>query len=257
MLEQKTFAAARVLMMVCVFFCHVFRDFNFFGFLFVSVFFFMSGYGNSFSRDRSLVRLVPYILVSFFVDMLYSFTYGRVVLFDYPTFWFLVVYYVVCLLYRFVPFSFLVPAFLFFAFCLWFLGFHWVWWASFPGFLLGVFVHRYGFFSWSFCLYPFLVSLVLYVWDFPFWQWGLIPFFVLAVLRLSRFFLFLTPISSISFDFYALHVYFMGLFGCTWCLGGVPGLPGVVYSFVLSLFCAFCLFRIRFFLFNFIRQRLR
>lgn len=253
MLDKKTFSAARVLMMVCVFFCHVFRDFNFFGFLFVSVFFFMSGFGNSFSRDRSLVRLVPYILIFFFVDLLYSLTYGQIVLFDYPSSWFLVVYFSVCLLYRFLPFSFLVPGFLLFALFLWILDFHWVWWASFPGFLLGVFVHRYGLFSWSLSLVAILISFVLVFLGCPFWQWGFIPFFVLAVLRLSRLLLFVAPISSISFDFYALHVYFLGLFGCTWCLGGSPGLPGVVCSFVFSLFFAFCLSRIRIFLLNYRR----
>ena len=38
--SYSTFGFVRFLMAIAVFFCHVFRDFNDFGFLFVGVFFF-------------------------------------------------------------------------------------------------------------------------------------------------------------------------------------------------------------------------
>ena len=67
-LSYSTFGVARLFMALCVFFCHVFQSFNQFGFLFVGVFFFMSGYGMEYMnrRDSALVRLIPYILVFFF-----------------------------------------------------------------------------------------------------------------------------------------------------------------------------------------------
>lgn len=42
-LSYSTFGVARLFMAIAVFFCHVFKDFNNFGFLFVGVFFFHVG----------------------------------------------------------------------------------------------------------------------------------------------------------------------------------------------------------------------
>ena len=92
--SYSTFSVARVLMALCVFFCHVFESFNSLGFLFVGVFFFMSGYGmeKSGRRDSSLIRLVPYLLYFAWFSLIY-FMFFRV--FIYPSSWFLVCYFCV------------------------------------------------------------------------------------------------------------------------------------------------------------------
>ena len=141
-LSYGTFSGARVLMAICVFFCHVFERFNDFGFLFVGVFFFMSGFGMEYMNKRSfsLTRIVPYILYFVWFSLIYL-LFFRVWI--YPSSWFLVVYFVVMVLYRFISniyvllVSFILLG-LFFALC----GFEFGWVASYGGFLFGVFFAR-------------------------------------------------------------------------------------------------------------------
>ena len=239
--SRSTFGVARVLMALAVFFCHVFELFNDFGFLFVGVFFFMSGFGMEKSGQRmsALVRVFPYVVFFVFFQVIYWVVFRCN--FPYPSGWFLVVYFLVMLMYRFFAFRWLLWAFLGLAllFCL--LGFNWVWSASYGAFLFGVFFARNEkAFTFRNCLL-FLPGVVMLSFNVPAALWCVLPLFSLFVLRLSASF---RPFRSIAwlgqytFFFYCVHCFFLGVFGSTWTLGGVPSFYGVVGAFLCSCVCA-------------------
>lgn len=238
--SYSTFSVARVLMALCVFFCHVFERFNYFGFLFVGVFFFMSGYGMEYMNKRqfALVRSIPYILYFVWFSLVYFFLFRVWV---YPSGWFLVVYLQVMLIYRFVGniygllWSFIGLG-LFFAL----LGFNYGWCASFGGFLFGVFFAR----NQSAFTLPVVLSLaplsLIAVFRVEAAFWCLIPLFSWFVLRFSCI-PFLKKIAfcgDYTFYFYCVHCLFLGLFGVTWTLGGSPSFCPCFFAFVLSIFCS-------------------
>ena len=110
------FDAARVLMAFGVFFCHLFEHFNsMFGYFFVSVFFFISGYGMEItsSRLRALTRLIPYLVVFSFASCLYWLVYGD---WFFPGAWFFVSYFSLMVVYRFFGTRYFYFVFCFFAF---------------------------------------------------------------------------------------------------------------------------------------------
>ena len=101
----STFSVARVLLAVHVFLCHAFYPVHhWFGFLAVSGFFFISGYGMSFPGRRmsALIRLPRFLAVLAFFSLIYFLLYR---VWFYPTCWFLVSYSVAMMLYRFFGFS--------------------------------------------------------------------------------------------------------------------------------------------------------
>lgn len=239
MLSKSSFDSCRVFLCICVFFCHVFEQLNVYGFLFVAPFFFFSGYGLSLKVDRSriLYRLIPYILCYAFFVLLYWIFYPGVYPFAYPSSWFLVAYFLCSLVYRFVPFRALLVPFLIIGLLLPYLGFSYTWVASIGLFFFGVLVARY----------PPLFSLRLFLFLFPFGYLAsfhpiFLNFYCLFPLWLYLRFLplfFPSSLSSFTFSFYASHVFFLGLFGASWCLGGSPSLFGVLGGFILTCIVVF------------------
>lgn len=236
-LSRSTFSVARVFMAICVFFCHVFERFNDWGFLFVGVFFFVSGYGMEISNKRmfSLVRIVPYLFYFSFFSLVYYLVFQ---VFIYPSSWFLVIYFCVMVIYRFVSNVYgLLAAFLLFAIVLMGLGFEWGWMASYGGFLFGVFFARNrSSFTWkvTLCLVP---MCVLVFWIGSVACWGLIPFFSWLVFSVSsmRFLKFFSYAGDYTFFFYCVHCLILGLFGATWTLGGSPSVMGCMGAFFSSV----------------------
>ena len=239
--SRSTFGVARALMAFLVFFCHVSETFNLLGFLFVGVFFFMSGYGmeKSSLRERALSRLPFYILVFFWFSVLYFFFFR---VFPYPTSWFLVVYFLVMMLYRFfgkniylLLISFALLSYFFAS-----LSFEFGWSASFGAFLFGVFFARNEsrfVLANVICLVP---CVFLFVLGCEAALWSLLPLFSYLVLKFSSLKI-LRPISFLgqyTLYFFCVHCLFLGLFGCTWTLGGSPDFIGVSLSFLLSCFAA-------------------
>lgn len=237
-LSKETFGVARFFMAMAVFFCHVFEQFNSFGFLFVSVFFFMSGYGMESSklRMKALVRLVPYILFFGWFSCIYFIFYY---VSPYPSSWFFVVYFVVMVLYRLIPsFNGLLVSFLLLALFFILLGFQFGWCASYGAFLFGVFYAKH---PSSFTLKStlnFLPLIAFFFLRFELFAWGLLPLFCWIVLSLSslKFFRPISCIGRYTFFFYCVHCFALGAFGVTWTLGGSPEFWGVLLAFSLSVF---------------------
>lgn len=237
-----SFSFARVLMALAVFFCHVFSSFNDFGFLFVGVFFFMSGYGLEYSGKRfdSLRRLIPYILLFVWFSFIYLFFFN---VFPYPSSWFLVVYFSVMVLYRLIPnIYFLIASFFCLALFFAVFDFGWGWSASFGAFLWGVLFGRCPrLFSFRFTLL-FLPMLLAVPFGVSIGLWGIAPLFAWCVFSVSslRVFRPLAFLGRYTFFFYCVHCFFLGLFGVTWTLGGSPEFWGVLLAFGFS--CFFSLF---------------
>ena len=235
----STFGVARTLMALAVFFCHVFQPFNNFGFLFVGVFFFMSGFGLELRSRRlsALTRLIPYLGIFAAFSVLY---YAIFRVFPYPSSWFFVVYFSVMVLYRlFSNIYVLLGSFIAFAVVLAGLGFDWGWSASFGGFLFGVFFARYPhYFTLSNSIFFFLVNFIVLVYVGPV-VWGFLPLFTWLVLKFSSL-SFMRPVAFLgqyTLLFYCSHCLFLGLLGATWTLGGSPSLHTV--AFALFLTCVF------------------
>lgn len=234
---RTTFASARVIMALAVFFCHVFPSINMLGPLFVGVFFFMSGYGMEFNRYRaqSLYRVIPYILVFAAYSLVYYLLFR---VWIYPSSWFLVMYFFVMLLYRFISdFRLLVIVFLLLGLLLPRFGFELAWVASVGSFLYGVWFSRYPYrFTFVSCL-KFLPLMVLFFFHVDIFFWGILPLFSLIVLHLSSRLSFISFLGRYTFHFYCSHCLFLGLLGATWTLGGSPIVPMVVFGFFLT--CVF------------------
>lgn len=237
-LSYSSFGVARFMMAFAVFFCHVFEKFNDFGFLFVGVFFFMSGYGmeKSSRRDQALLRLIPYLLFFVWYSFLYLFVFR---VFIYPSSWFLVVYFLIMVLYRFIPniygllWSFVALACMFVL-----LDFSWGWSASYGAFLFGVFFARNSSsFTFKICLCFLPLSILLFVGAVPA-LWCILPLFSYVVLSVSSLPIFrpLVYLGRYSYHFYCVHCFALGVFGVTWTLGGSPEFWGVLLAFSLSVF---------------------
>ena len=236
-LSYSTFSVARVLMALCVFFCHVFEGFNNWGFLFVGVFFFMSGYGMEISGKRysSLKRIIPYMLYFAWFSLVYFLIFQ---VFIYPSSWFLIVYFCVMVIYRLISNIYgLLVAFFMFAIFLIGLGFEWGWMASYGGFMFGVFFARNrSAFTWKVTL-CFVPMCVLAPWTGSVACWVLLPFFSWVVLSVSsmRCLKFLSYAGDYTFFFYCVHCLILGLFGATWTLGGSPSVMGCIGAFLVSV----------------------
>lgn len=242
LLSRSSFSVAKVLMALCVFFCHVFEPLNEFGFLFVSVFFFMSGFGleRGHRRFSSLTRCIPLLLIFAWFTALYGLFYGK---FLFPCSWYMYVYFGMMVLYRFCPgvYSLLFASCLFAA-VLSLLGFNWVWYASLGAFVFGVFFARK---PSLFILRNVLVflPLILLVPGHMAALWAVLPLFSYIVLSLSSrpWLRFLSGFSPYTKYFYLCHVFCLGIFGATWTLGGEPSFITVVPSFCLSILFSFFL----------------
>ena len=225
-------------MAICVFFCHVFERFNDFGFLFVGVFFFMSGYGMDYMNKRTfaLTRLVPYILYFVWFSLLYFFVFR---VWIYPSSWFLIVYFVIMVLYRFITNIYLLlVSFIFLGLFFHFTGFEFGWAASYGGFLFGVFFARnQSKFTLSNTLSFVPLSLLVFC-GVEGALWCLIPFFSYLVLSFSslHFMRKFAYFGDYVFYFYCIHCFVLGLFGVTWTLGGLPSFLPVLQAFVISVF---------------------
>lgn len=247
-LSYSTFSVARVFMALAVFFCHVFESFNNFGFLFVGVFFFMSGYGMEYRhlRSRALYRLVPLIFLFLFCSLLYWLVYS---VFIYPSSWFFVVYFFLMVLYRNISdFRLLVFSFLLLSFSFFYLDFSWGWSASFGSFLFGVFfARRRSLFTLSSTLMLFPLVFLLSYLPSSLYLWFAVPFFAYLVFTFSSFscLRFLACLAPFTVYFYSFHCFFLGLFRSTWTLGGSPHFLGVIAAFLFTLFVCGLVWMIR------------
>lgn len=237
--SYSTFGVARTLMALAVFFCHVFEKFNYAGFVFVGMFFFMSGFGLEVGHKRlsSLTRLIPYIGIFLAFTVVY---YALFRVFPYPSSWFFIVYFAIMVIYRFVP-NIYVLCFAFAGLAGFFqlLDFNWGWYASFGAFLFGVFFarnpHRFTFGN---CLSFFPLSFLL-VLNCPAALWAVSPVFAWLLLKFCSL-EFMRPVAFLgqyTLLFYCSHCLFLGLLGATWTLGGSPTFPMVAFGFFLT--CVF------------------
>lgn len=211
--------------MAGVFACHCFDFINYWGFLFVSVFFFVSGYGLAGRNKTVLFRLPRLFVLWAFYLVIYALV--RPFTFYLPHLWFLILYCLVLLFYRFVPGVF--ENFLFVVFCslcFWLLDFNFVWWSSFIAFPFGLYVRKYGFpFSSFFSLF-FFPAFFLLICGFPV-RWLMVLAFISFLWHFRSFVSFLAPLGLISDHFYFIH--FFTLYLC-----GVQLAPGS-FSFPLYL----------------------
>lgn len=240
LLSRSTFDSVRFVLALCVFFCHVFERFNDFGFLFVSCFIFMSGFGLDYTHKRffALNRILPYLVWFVFFSLVGFLFYGK---FPFPSYWFFVLYFICSLIYRF---SFSLKFLLFFVFLLEIffisLDFSYSYYVCLLAFPFGVFVSRFPFFftlknSLLFLPFFFLVPFS------PVFLFSLVPVFCWLVCKFFSFLSFLSFLGVYSFYFFALHCFLLAFFGSTWCLGGSVDFWGVFLSFVLTCFLSWFL----------------
>ena len=246
--SKSVFSVARVLAAIWVFFCHSFYSVHYwFGFFSVFIFFFISGYGMEVtsSRLRALYRLPRFVAVYGFFMLFYYLYYGSTF---FPTNWFLVAYFTVMLLYRFVGHRPVLFSLLFILLMLYYLELDYFiqyYMCSF-GFLVGYWVARTRkFFSWyqSCLLVPlFLLAYVLNSY-LPFLF--LVPFLVRVFFWVSSLssLSFLSRFAFLTFPFFSLHCWFLGAFGATWTLERGQSVFGALLGFLCSLCGAWLLWR--------------
>ena len=226
--------------MVGVFFCHCFPLVNYFGFLFVGIFFFVSGYGLCGRHRYDLRRVLRLALVVLAYAGFFWAVSGRV---DMPYWWFLVVYSLLLLFMRVSGESLLrlciFCSVLVVVFVL--LEFDYVWWASFVAFPLGHWVRRRG--AFPLLPFPFLaVGLALFLCGVNS-HWVALFGFLSLLWRFRDRLLFLAPLGRLSTHFFFVHPLFLALFGVR---DGVPIVKcclqnGILFAFFSSIFWAFFL----------------
>lgn len=243
----STFSVARVLLAIHVFLCHAFYPVHhWFGFLSVAGFFFISGYGMSFPGRRmsALIRLPRFLAVLAFFSLIYFLLYR---LWFYPTCWFLVSYSVAMMLYRFFGFSRILfsTLYLIYLFALFLLEVDYVWVLSPFAFLLGMFFYyRPYLFTLRICFSLFLVSLPFFLFSYNLiFAWAWMPLYCWFVFSLSslRYLSFLGRFAFLTFPFFSLHCWVLGVFDATWTLGGTGHYQYALYSFVGSVLGAYYL----------------
>ena len=246
--SKSVFDVARVLAALWVFLCHSFYPVHYwFGFYSVFIFFFISGYGMEVtsSRMRALSRLPRFIAVYVFFMLFYYVYYGSTF---FPTNWFLQAYFVVMLLYRFLghrPFFF---TFFFNLVMLYYiqLDYFLQYYMCSVGFLVGYWVaRRKKFLTW----FDSFLFLPLFMLSFP--SHSIVPSLFLFPLILHVF-LYVASLPSISFlsryayltfPFFSLHCWFLGIFDATWTLQRGQSFYGAILAFLCSLSGAWLLWR--------------
>lgn len=221
--------------MAGVFACHCFDFVNYWGFLFVSVFFFVSGYGLADKRKDVLFRLPRLFLFWAFYLVLYGLVTGRFT-YQLPHFWFLPVYCLVLLFWRFsdgVLTLFLLCCLA--ALSFYFLDFNFVYWSSLIAFPFGVFVRRYGMPK---LFYPgfFLIGFLAVVFGIP-GRWFMLLGFLGVIFSFRRRLLLLCDLGFFSQHFYFIHYLFLYVCGVQIAPNSlsVPFVLALPLSCVLSL----------------------
>lgn len=205
----------------------------------------MSGYGHKrFVRPpKALTRVIPLLSLFAWFTALYALVHN---VFLYPSAWFLYVYFLMVLIYRFLPgvYSHAIAS-LIVSIMMYLLGFNWGWYASLMSFPIGMYFARYPMrFRLSYCLIP--AVLLLYVFWTPMALWGILPIFSWIVLFIckklsSRYFSIMSPYTKY---FYMAHCLILGIFGATWTLGGTPSFIPVFLSFIVSLIFSYLVRRL-------------
>lgn len=247
LLSFDTFSVARVILALHVFLCHAFYPVHhWFGFLSVAGFFFMSGYGMSMPgrREKSLLRLPRFLAVLFLFMGMYYLVYH---VWFYPTCWFLVSYSVAMMLYRFFGFSRILFSSLYIVYLLflYFLQVDYVWVMSPFAFLIGMFFyHRPYLFTYRtvYPLFVFSCPFFLYSYNLIF-TWAWIPLYCWLIFSLSSLAVlsFLKKFTFLTFPFFSVHCWVLGVFDATWTLGGSGHYEYAFYSFVGSVLVAYYL----------------
>lgn len=243
----STFSVARVILAVHVFLCHAFYPVHhWFGFLSVAGFFFISGYGMSMPgrREKALLRLPRFLAVLGLFSLIYYFMYG---VWFYPTSWFLVSYSVAMLLYRFLGFSRYLFIFHYLVYLLFlhFIEVDYVWVMSPFAFLLGMFYYnRPDLFRLKnvFLLFVFSAPFFCFTYELCFtWFW--MPLYCWIVFKVSSipYLSFLKNFAFLTFPFFSLHCWVLGVFNSTWTLGGSSHYFYAFVSFIGSVCGAYLL----------------
>jgi len=202
--DRKVTDSMKVFAALGVFFCHCFPQVNFFGWLFVSVFFFASGVGYARKKTVNLADLLPLYGVWVAYIALYSLVNCDLRLFL-PHCWYLVIYGLEVLLVRFLrkwEGVFLVNCIVAYAMVL--TGeFTFPWYASFMAFPFGMYLVQ-GCKDWSFKIL-FLITLLI-----PLWLLSYLSVIILGTIctRIN-----LQALAPYTKHFYFVHYLFCCLFG--------------------------------------------
>lgn len=247
MIKTKT-DTLKFIMAILVFFCHVFQNLNFFGCFFVSIFFFLSGYGTKESSKTWTKRIIDLMPLYLIMVLLYSLFAGEFY-WKIPSAWFLLVYAIQHIIYgisKSIKESIFFDILLLIFFYI--LDFSFVWYAS-------MFCFPFGIYSRSKNLKPlksldFITLMGFSIIIFLFSCFFKIPLqpiscilFCMAVVPFSVYLPCLrTELSAILFPFYLVHILFLDIFGVRPDLGYPANLPlplavaaSLLLSFITSL----------------------
>lgn len=238
-MTKKESSALKVFAMMGVFACHCLDWVNYWGFLFVSVFFFVSGYGLDHKGRSSLLRL-PYLFTVWAVYLVfYSLVCGQFV-YRLPHCWFLVVYSLLMLFIRITDKLFvLLILCVITALSFWYLDFTFPWWASLIAFPFGSYVRRYGFPDFcSSCL--FVLGLLAVLSGIP-GRWLMVLGWLGMLWKVRAYMLPIAPLATISLNFYLVHYAWLYLFGVHLCPNSLkmPWMGAVLLAMACSIVSAY------------------
>lgn len=237
----------KVIMALWIFFCHVFPDVNFFGFIPVSVFFFIAGYGLFGRSAECINRLSRLFLVYCLFVCMYSVFAGNF-FWKIPVAWFLLVYALQMIFYRVtksVIGVFLLDVILLVIMAK--LDFNFPWYSSMVAFPLGLqlrknpnLFHRYPFYWLAVLVFSILAS---FAFGMPFYNWGVVFCWLSFVHRFCFVFEGFSGFSRYSMPFYLGHYMILAILGVCGDFGRELAFDSRVFTvflgFFLSCFLAF------------------
>lgn len=237
---QFTLTESRALKVLCaliVFFCHVTPYVNTIGFIPVSVFFFISGYGFSVS-DKNVLLRVPRLMMAYsFAVVVYSLVYGELHL-VFPVSWYFAIYGLQILLFWMLPrWWFVLSVNFAVSVAMWYSGeFTYPWWASMVGFPLGMLASRIpsriGGFPFCAVLLAGVCGL-LFTRGFPLFMWFVTVPMCLAMIGFGRTVQLLSQFYYLTMPFFLFHCLVLDMCGVRHGLGLEP-MGGIVCAIMLS-----------------------
>lgn len=249
-LTKRQSDGLKVLCALLVFACHCNETINLAGFIPVSVFFFVSGYGLTFSAKNPLYRVPRLLLLYGFFVMLYSLVAGEIY-WGIPSCWFLVLYAVELLAFRIRPSWWFVLLFDFvLMFFFWLGGFSYVWWFSFVAFPFGMFcarskdVPRFTY-HWILSAVLGFVGLI-YTKGFPVFGWFFCLPFTVLILNMRNVLEHVSSLAWLTIPFYFVHILLLDMFGVRPDMGQVAYYGqtfGIVLAFLGSVAFSYCIYK--------------
>lgn len=205
----------KVLCALMVFFCHVNPYVNMWGFIPVGCFFFISGYGNMFSRKNPLYRCVRLGLIYSFVCSIYFLVSGEVN-FHLPFGWYFLVYgFQMWFLYMSSDWRKVFLLDLVLALFMWYLDFTYPWYTSMIMFPLGMRCAVKGFMDRRILALSLAVgaSLFLISYGFPVLLWMLSVPLTFALIHFRGAYEKLHKLSFMTMPFFVIHCLFLDVLG--------------------------------------------